>query len=61
MRCPNSRSNSRKACGLKGALPETYRRKEAGLSERSAASRSRRVYMVGTPKNIVKRPVSSAS
>src|ERR671933_469253 len=61
IRSPNTRSNSLNAWGLRAALPDTYRRKACGRSSRVAASRSRRVYMVGTPKNIVNEPSNKAS
>jgi hypothetical protein len=61
MRCPNSFSNCSNAWGLKGALPDTYSLRGFGRSERPSASRSSRVYIVGTPKNIVKPPARMAS
>src|ERR671911_324440 len=61
MRSPKSFSNSSNAWGLKAALPATYRRKGSGDSSRVFASRSNLAYIVGTPKNIVNEPSSSAS
>ena len=59
--CPVSACHSAKVCGLSGALPETKSRSARGrISGCAAASASRRMYIVGTPKNIVSGSVQSA-